>query len=127
MPQRALTLLQCLSCDRKLLSALGAGMAVRETVGEKLPDSISTRLNQGAGSKIRDNAFDYLNMLEKELAIVRRTVDHQNRGLALIGSALLSVFITIGSVVGRFYNDAIKDPEQSTLLWLVPAVCCVSW
>ena len=122
--QRALALLQCLSCDRKLLSALGAGMAVRKTVGEKLPDSISTRLNQGAGSKIRDNAFDYLNVLEKELAIVRRTVDHQNRGLALIGSALLSVFITIGSVVGRFYNDAIKEPEQSTLLWLIPAVCC---
>ena len=122
--QRALALLQCLSCDRKLLSALGAGMAVRQTVGEKLPDSISTRLNQDAGSKIRDKAYDYLNELEKERAIVRRTVDHQNRGLALIGSALLSVFITIGSVVGRFYNDAIKDPKQSTLLWLIPAVCC---
>ena len=122
--QRALAVLQCLSSDKKLLSALGAGMALRDTVGEKPPASIVSRINKDAGQKIRANAYKYLRALEKELAIVRRTRDHQARGVALIGSALLSVFITIGSVVGRMYNDAIKEPDNSMLLWLIPVVFC---
>jgi len=114
--QRALSVLQCLSSDKKLLSALGAGRALRDTLGEKPPAAIVSRINKDAGQKIRTNAYKYLRSLEQELAIVRRTRDHQARGIALIGSAMLSVFITIGSVVGRIYNDAIKDPGDGMML-----------
>jgi len=124
--QRGLAVLQCLSSDKKLLTALGAGLAVRKTVGEKPPTSIVSMINEDAGQKIRSMAYQYLRALEKELTLVRRTKDHQARGVALIGSALLSVFITIGSVVGRMYNDAIKDAEGSMLLWLIPVAFCVS-
>ena len=81
-----------------------------------------SRINEDAGQKIRAHAYQYLRALEKELTIVRRTKDHQARGVALIGSAVISVFITIGGVVGRLYYDAIKQPEDSMLLWLLPVV-----
>jgi uncharacterized protein YjbI with pentapeptide repeats len=122
--QRALAVLQCISSDKKLLSALGAGMALRNTVGEKPPPAIVSRFNINVGQKIRANAYNYLRALEQELAIVRRTRDHQARGIALIGSAMLSIFITIGSVVGRIYNDAIKEQGESMLIWLIPVVFC---
>ena len=51
-----------------------------------------------------------------------KTKDHQARGVALIGSALISIFFTIGGGVGRLYYDAIQQPEGSELLWLIPVV-----
>ena len=120
--QRGLAVLQCLSSDKKLLSAIGAGRALRDTVGDKPPTSIVSRINKDAGQRIRTHAYKFLRALEQEITIVRRTKDHQARGVALIGSALISVFITIGGVVGRLYYDAIQQPEGSMLLWLIPVV-----
>ena len=120
--QRGLAVLQCLSSDKKLLEAIGAGRALRDTVGDKPPTSIVSRINKDAGQRIRTHAYKFLRALEQEITIVRRTKDHQARGVALIGSALISVFITIGGVVGRLYYDAIQQPEGSMLLWLIPVV-----
>ena len=124
--QRAQAVLQCLSGDKKLLSALGAGMALRHVIGREPPMGIVATFNRDVGSKIRRDAYLYLTELGQELAIVRRTREHQVRGLAFIGSAMLSVFISIGTVVGRLYYDAIKEPEDSMLLWLIPAIFCGS-
>ena len=87
---------------------------------------IVTMFNRDEGSKIRRDACQYLTELGHELAIVRRTREHQERGLALSGSGMLSVFISIGTVVGRLFYDAINEPEDSMLLWLIPAVFCGS-
>ena len=73
---------------------------------------IVATFNRDVGSKIRRDAYLYLTELV--------------RGLAFIGSAMLSVFISIGTVVGRLYYDAIKEPEDSMLLWLIPAIFCGS-
>jgi hypothetical protein len=123
-PERGIAVLESIASDDELLKAIGAGRALMGIVAEKPPPKLVSLINEKAGAKIRSSAYGHLRVLEKELAIIRRTKDHQERAVALLGTAIASVFISIGGLVARVYYDFLQ--AGSKWVWLFPVVIVLS-
>ena len=120
-PERGIAVLESITSDDELLKAIGAGRALVHIVADKAPATLVSLINERAGKKIRSSAYGYLRVIEKELAIIRRTKDHQERGVALLGAGIASAMIGITTTLGRVYYDVLQTPG-SMWVWLAPLI-----
>jgi hypothetical protein len=126
--ERGLSVLECMASNKKLLKAIGAGRALRHVIGEK-PASlilIVSSISQDCGAYIRVNNYHFLKAINKEIAVVNRTRDHQNRAILFFGTAFTSVMIGFFTALARIWGDAVNDSKNTYLVWLVPVVVVVA-
>jgi len=123
-PERGIAVLECIVSDDELLKAVGEGRAL-ETGIVGAPASLVSKINEKAGKKIRASAYGLLRALDKELVIIRRTKDHQERAVALLGAGIASAFISVGGLLARVYYDVLQTPG-SRWVWLAPLVLVMS-
>jgi hypothetical protein len=130
--QRGLSVLECMTSNKKLLTGIGAGYALRHIVGEKPPTAIVSRISEDCGAYIRAHNYHFLKAIDKEMTVVNRTKDHQNRGVVLICTGIASLFISVGTFLARIWGDAFQESKDPVFVWLVPVVvvatiltCCV--
>ena len=80
--------------------------ALKGIVGNP-PTELITRLNQGPGVHIRAHAYQYNRKVKAELARISRIREVQLRAIALLGSAIVALFITIGNFVSNYLSGMV--------------------
>ena len=98
--ERGLAVLECIINDPKVLKALGMAEQLHSISG-KPPDHLLIALNDGPGAHIRQHAYQYRHMLEREIACVRRVREVQLRALALVGSTIVASLVGIANFLAR--------------------------
>ena len=98
--ERGLAVLDCIINDPKMLKALGMAQQLHDISG-KPPEQLLIALNEGPGSHIRQNAYQYRHMLEREIACIRRVREMQLRAVALVGSTILAALVGFANLLAR--------------------------
>ena len=91
-----------------VLAGLGAAEQLRRTVGT-VPAAVLTMLNDGPGAHLRVNAYKYARIINKELAVIGRLRELQQRAVALIGSGILALLVGLANLISNLIYDAITD------------------
>merc|ERR1719174_2739001 len=105
---------QILSAD-KLDEKLGVAAALHD-IG--MPTSPPDRLLQdlkAATASVKENMYLYSKVIARETARINRISQLQARGVGLIGSAVLALFVSIGNLITRYGYDhfaAAGDTEM---------------
>ena len=60
--------------------------------------------------------------LQTEEASIRRLQEYQARLFALLGTAIVAAFVSVGNVVARFAYDVFKADAGAIWVWVVAAV-----
>jgi len=98
--ERGLAVLECIINDPKVLKALGMAQQLHDIAG-KPPDQLLIALNEGPGSHIRQNAYQYRFIIEREIACIRRVREVHLRSVALIGSAIVAALVGFANLLAR--------------------------
>ena len=105
--ERGRAVLQCIASDEELLKALGMAKALYNAAGN-VPIEVVVRLNDGAGAHIRTHAYQYSLKINAELARIERIREVQLRFIALLGSAVVALFVGIANFVSTYiYGVAV--------------------
>ena len=99
--QMSQTVIDCILADRKIADALGMAEALEGIVGDP-PTELIARLNQGPGAHIRTHAYQYSLQISAELARIDRIREVQGRFVAILGSAIVALFVGIANFVSTY-------------------------
>ena len=109
--ERCQGVLGCIFADEAVLQGLGAAKQFEGIVGDP-PHGVLLLLKHGPGAHLKANRYDYQMALNKEIARIERIKELRTQMLGLIGTAIASGFVTIGTFLGRgIYN--YLGPERS--------------
>ena len=105
-----------------MLTGLAAAHLLKDAVikSGQVPNELLLQLKQGPGKHIKNHAYAYRRKIDSELAKIGRIRDYQQRGFALIGTAIIAAFVSTGNVLGRLYYDALR--ADSTLAAIIAGV-----
>jgi len=87
------------------MEKLGVAEALHDIA---MPTSPPDRLLQdlkAASASVKENMYLYAQVLARETARMNRIGQLQARGVALIGSAVLALFVSIGNLITRYGYD----------------------
>lgn len=104
--KRGQAVLECICSDDALLHGIGAAEACQFIRGSP-PDRLLILIKEGPGSHIRQNAFRYRKMIDREIVRVRRLKEVQLRSIALIGSGIIAALIGLANFISRSIYYAI--------------------
>lgn len=93
-------MLECLANDEKVLKALGMAQQLHDISG-KPPDELIIALNDGPGSHIRQNAYQYRHIIDREIACIRRVREVQLRAMTLLGSSFVAGMVGLANLLAR--------------------------
>ena len=83
-------------------------------LGAWSPTELITRLNQGPGVHIRAHAYQYDRKIRAELARIARIREVQLRAIALLGSAIVALFIAIGNFGSNYLSGMVGATSATT-------------
>ena len=108
--ERGQAVLECIVSDAAVLRGLGAAELLMKMKGS-VPVDLLTMMNQGPGTHIRANGYNYHKALSRELITIRRIKDLQWRAVTLTGSAIVAVMVGCANFVSQLAYDAYTAME----------------
>ena len=99
--------------DRKVAEALGMAEALKGIVGNP-PTELIARLNQGPGAHIRAHAYQYSLKIRAELARIERIRELQLRAVALLGTAIVALFVGIANFISNIIYGIVAATNAAT-------------
>ena len=91
-------------CQGCACGALGVAAQLRAT-GGTVPPAVLSMLNDGSGAHSRLNAYRYSRTINKELAVIGRLRELQQRAIALIGSGILALLVGLANHVANLLSS----------------------
>ena len=108
-------ILGAIICDEKVLSGLCAAHVLRNArITGKPPPTLLQQLKQGPGKHIKSHAYEYRKKLDTEVVRIARIQTLQQRGIALVGSTIVSIMIGISQYVSNTLFAAYGNGRAST-------------
>ena len=107
------TVIDCILADRKVAEALGMAEALKGIVGNP-PTELIARLNQGPGAHIRAHAYQYSLKIRAELARIERIRELQLRAVALLGTAIVALFVGIANFISNIIYGIVAATNAAT-------------
>ena len=74
----------------------------------KPPDQLLIAINAGPASHIRQNAYQYRFIIEREIACIRRVREVQLRSVALVGSTVVAGLVGLANLIARISYAAME-------------------
>ena len=101
--------------DDELLEAIGKVHQFSEANLDEAAKEVMMRwLRKGPSSHLKNHAYEYRRKLDMELALIKRLKELQVRAVALLGSALVAVFIGAANLLARFLYGHYFDAATTT-------------
>ena len=91
--ERGQAVLECIVNDEGVLRGLGMAQQLCDIAG-KPPDVLLICINEGPGSHIRQNAYYYRYVIDREIACIREL---QVRSVALVGTGIAAALVGLAS------------------------------
>ena len=96
---------------RQVLKAMGAGKQF-DVVNGKLPVEVLKLLKTGLGGHIKAHAYEYDQMIGKELSRIARIKQLQARAVGLVATGITAGLIGVANFVSKIVYDSVY-PEFS--------------
>ena len=103
--QRGVAVLEVIFSSRDVLEAMGAAQQFTDSNG-KVPQAVLRVMKEGLGGHIKKNAFLYREMVDREIARIRRIKQLQQRAVGLVGSAFIATMIGGANLASRLIYDS---------------------
>ena len=103
--QRGVAVLEAIFSSRDVLEAMGAAQQFTDSNG-KVPQAVLRVMKEGLGGHIKKNAFLYREMVDREIARIRRIKQLQQRAVGLVGSAFIATMIGGANLASRLIYDS---------------------
>jgi len=108
---RGQAVIESILADPGVIFGLGAAEAMLESIGDA-PADLLTILSQGPGAHIRNHAYSYRKVLDRECIRIQRVKELQTRAIALLGSAVVAAMIGVANFLSQL---AFAAWEKSSL------------
>ena len=107
--KRGIAVLEAIFSDRQVLKAMGAGKQFNvANVGEgKLPAEVLKLLKTGLGGHIKAHAYEYDQMIGRELARIARIKQLQARAVGLVATAITAGLIGVANFVSKVVYEIV--------------------
>ena len=99
-------MLDCIFADKEIRNALGAAQQLKEIASARDPPAgLLKLLKQGPGAHLKAHYYEYVKAIKTEIAHVQRIQDLQQRVVALLGTAIISISVGIANFLSTIiYN-----------------------
>ena len=119
--ERGITILNCIISDTSILKALGMAKALLDIEGDP-PTAVVRTLGQSAGKHIRHSGYRYRKQIKYELALIGRVKELQSRGIGLLGTAFVALFISTFNYMYRAVYEAYRNDQVFIIVFPVALV-----